>query len=89
MIGSLRWLGHDHQCLRHKGPADPLTTCSAREDPARTIVILRRQLDPNRPQQLPTALNDAGVLEQTLTPFRGAGTGAPDLLQTRSTERPI
>ena len=27
-------VGHDRQCLRQKGPADPLTTCSAREDPA-------------------------------------------------------
>jgi hypothetical protein len=29
-------------------------------------------------------LNVTGVLEQTLTPFRGPETGAPDLLQTRS-----
>jgi len=28
-------VGHDHQCLRQKGSADPLTTCSAREDPVR------------------------------------------------------
>jgi hypothetical protein len=35
-------------------------------------VILRRHLTTNRPQQqLRTALNVAGVLEQTLTPFRG------------------
>ena len=79
----------DDPCLRQKGPADPLTTCSAREDPGRMIVILRRQLAPKRPQQLRTALNVAGGLEQTLTPFRGSEPGAPDLLQTRSTDRPI
>src|SRR6187551_3040134 len=82
-------VGHDHQCLRQKGSADPLTTCSAREDPVRVIVILRRQLSPKRPQQLRTTLNVAGVLEQTLTPFRGPETGAPDLLQTRSPNCPI
>jgi hypothetical protein len=36
----------------------------------------------NRRQRLPTAPNVADVLEQTLTPFRGAETSAPDLLQT-------
>ena len=35
---------HDHQCLLEKGPTGPLTTCSARGDRARMIVILRRQL---------------------------------------------
>ena len=75
-------VGHDHQCLRQKGSADPLTTCSAREDPVRVIVILRRQLSPKHPQPLRTALNVAGVLEQTLTPFCGPRNGcsrfAPD-----------
>ena len=67
-------VGHDHRCLRQKGSVDPLTTCSAREDPVRVIVILRRQLSPKHPQPLRTALNVAGVLEQTLTPFRGPET---------------
>ena len=46
-------------------------------------------MSPKRPQLLRTALNVAGVLEQTLTPFRGPETSAPDLLQTCSADRPI
>ena len=75
--------------LQQKGPADPLTTCSAHEDRARCDRDLEEATDPNRPQQRRTALNVARVLEQNLTPFRGPKTSAPDLLQTRTSDRPM
>ena len=82
-------VGHDHQCLRQKGPGWPLDHVLRARRSGRTIVILTRQLALKRPEQLRRALNVAGVLEQPLTPFRGLETGAPDLFQTRSTDRPI
>jgi hypothetical protein len=74
--------------LQHKGPLTLDHVLRARRS-TRMIVILSRQLATKRPEQLRTALNVAGVLEQTPTPFRGPETGAPDLLQTRPTDRPL
>jgi hypothetical protein len=66
--------------LQQKGPAGPLTTCSAHEDRPRRDRDLEETADPNRPQQRRTALNVVRELEQNLTPFRGPKTSAPDLL---------